>query len=304
LLTGGECVHFPVDVIHGSFFISEPYDERRMEREDAIVRAIEGYPYIVADHVIRNISLTCKVCQQIQSAQFGIVDVTGLNENVLIELGMLYGFNKPVIILIQKGQGIELEIPSNIIGIEQIRYENFTELNTKLENALKSLFDLWKREAEYFLDLRAILTERISYLENLIGAKKLMKAGFSSEIVGFKVISGRLVVVINKGLLHEVRNGMTFEVFLHGEEVGGEYLEESSAGYLRVFHVQERISQTYPQAKDLSHVFWRKAVAEGTLQRNIVKPFVPLNFQEIPITKIERYLKALKLVRDYSFIKE
>jgi hypothetical protein len=38
------------------------------------------------------------------------------------------------------------------------------------------------------------------------------------------------------------------------------------------------------QAKDLSHVFWRKAVAEGALQRNIVKPFVSLDFQEILVS--------------------
>jgi hypothetical protein len=205
--------------------------------------------------------------------------------------------------LVEKDEEIEIEIPSNIIGIEQIRYENFLELNSKLETVLKSLFDLWKREINYVLDLRTILTERISYLENLIETRKLMEAGFSSKIVCFKIIGGRLVVIIDKGLFHGVHNEMMFEIFLQREEVAGEFLEEP-LGYLRVFHVQERISQTYPQARDVSHPFWKNAVAQEAPQRNIIKPFVPLEFQKIPLTKIERYLNALKLVRDYSLLKE
>ncbi|MFH1328778.1 MAG: hypothetical protein ABIH76_08075, partial [Candidatus Bathyarchaeota archaeon] len=117
LLTGGNCPFFSVE-IKNDFFISEPYDAERQQRESAIQGALQGFSYIIADKDVMNIALTCKVCQEIQSSQFGIVDITNFNYNVLIELGMLYGYNKPVVIIVKKDFNLQYEIPSNIIGIE------------------------------------------------------------------------------------------------------------------------------------------------------------------------------------------
>jgi len=108
LLTGGECPHYPISVIPNSFFLAEPYDSERIEREDAIKKALKGFELQIADEHAMNIAITCKICQQIQKSQYGIVDITNLNENVLIELGMLYGFKKPVLILVKSIKNIYL----------------------------------------------------------------------------------------------------------------------------------------------------------------------------------------------------
>lgn len=114
LLTGGRCAHSPVNLIPNSFFLAEPYDEERSKREDAIKKVLAGCELQIADEDAMNIALTCKICKQIQSCQFGIVDITGFNRNVLIELGMLYGFNKPVILLIKNSVDVKIDIPTNI----------------------------------------------------------------------------------------------------------------------------------------------------------------------------------------------
>lgn len=62
MLTGGQCSH-DIIVKPNSFFIAEPYDKNREPREQAIIKAIDGFPYYIADKDIMNIALTCKVCR-------------------------------------------------------------------------------------------------------------------------------------------------------------------------------------------------------------------------------------------------
>ncbi|GAG91171.1 unnamed protein product, partial [marine sediment metagenome] len=66
MLTGGTCPH-DIIIKSNSFFIAEPYDKNREPREQAIIEAITGFPYYIADKDIMNIAITCKVCREIQS---------------------------------------------------------------------------------------------------------------------------------------------------------------------------------------------------------------------------------------------
>lgn len=258
--------------------------------------AIKGYPHIIADHKAMNIALTCKICQQIQSAQFGIVDVTSLNENVLIELGMLYGFFKPVVILVKHSEGTKINIPSNIIGIEQVRYKDFKDLTKKLRNILTSLFELWKKKAEYLINLRPILEAQIVQLELAIETKNLLDTKFEGTILDFKIVDNIAIAIVNKGTGQGVRKGMFFKVYRSDKKVKGVYLEED-VGLLVVKHPQEKISQCQPVSIDPNNPFWRDAFARTSHPRNIVKPYLVEPYERMTINEMKDMLSKLKILQ-------
>jgi hypothetical protein len=273
LVTGGRCAHFPVNLIPNSFFVAEPYDSDQKDREKAIRKSLSGFKVIIAEEDVMNIALTCKICHEIQSAQFGIVDITGFNENVLIELGMLYGFNKPVVILVKDTEKIKIEIPSNIIGIEQIRYKDFNELSSKLENVLEKLLTVWKKKGEFILSLKPMLKIYLSQLELAVQTKALIEKGVECEIVASSKMGEHGFIVINKGHSHNIKKNMIFDVYRCDKMLGTDYLEEK-IGKLWVFHVQPKLSQALPISHNPKDNFWKDAFDKKTFQRNIVRPFL------------------------------
>ncbi len=302
LLTGGSCPHYPINIEPSSFFISEPYDKERKRRERAIKKSIKGYPHIIADHKAMNIALTCKICQQIQSAQFGIVDVTGFNEDVLIELGMLYGFNKPVVILVKHSEKTEVKIPSNIIGIEQVRYKDFNDLTKKLGNLLTSLFELWKKKGEYLVNLKPLLEAQIDQLELAIETKSLLDSKFEGTILDFKIIDNITIAIVDRGTSHNIRKGMLFKVYRCDKKVKGVYLEEDM-GLLIVRHPQEKICQCQPIPIDPRNAFWRDAFARSSHPRNIIRPYLVEQHERMTTDEMEDMVSKLKIVhRGYIYL--
>jgi len=297
LLTGGKCSYYPINVEMNTFFISEPYDKKRKERETSIIEAIKGYKYVIADHKTMNIALTCKICQQIQSAQFGIVDITSGNRNVLIELGMLYGFNKPVVILIKRSAKNRIKIPSNIIGIEQIRYDNFGNLTQKLRSILTTLFDLWKNRTQYLLDLRPAIEYQIEQLELAIETRRLLVANFEGAILGLKFIDNVAIIIIDKGTEHSVKKGMIFKVLSCDKKVGEEYLEEEN-GFLMVKHPQEKISQCQPISIDPNKQFWKDIFKKAAPSKNIVRPYLINELMKTTEDEMKEWLSKLKILRE------
>lgn len=295
LLTGSRCSHYPINIEPNLFFISEPYDKERKPREKAVKEAIKGYPNIIADHKTMNIALTCKICQQIQSAQFGIVDITGLNENVLIELGMLYGFFKPVVVLVKHSEKTKINIPSNIVGIEQVRYKDFDDLTKKLRKLLTSLFELWKKKGEYLINLKPMLEAQIIQLQLAIQTKNLLDAKFEGIILDFKIIDSIAIAIVNKGTGQGVRKGMLFKVYRCDKKVKGVYLEED-VGLLIVRHPQEKISQCQPVSIDPDNPFWRDAFSRTSPPRNIVKPYLVEPYERIAMDEMKDMLNKLKIL--------
>lgn len=297
LLTGGRCPHCPINVELNTFFISEPYDQERKQREQAIKDAIKGFKFVVADHRIKNIALTCKICQEIQSSQFGVVDVTGCNENVLIELGMLYGFNKPTVIIIKKTEKTEIEVPSNIKGIEQVRYSNFDDLVGKLKDVISVFLELWKKEEDFLVDLRPAIKAQISDIELAIETRALLKMSFESSIVDFKIFGDVALVIINKGAIHGVRNEMLLRVYRCDTTIGQENLEED-VGLIVVTHVQDRISQCQFVQVDPNNSFW-KAVFTSVFPKNLIRPYLRNRYRELSDNEMQDLLRKTKIIENY-----
>lgn len=302
MLTGGACAHNIVVKIN-SFFIAEPYDEERECREQAILSAIDGFSYYIADKEIMNIAMTCKVCREIQSSQFGIVELTGLNENVLIELGMMYGFGKPVIILLKKeAEKPKIKIPSNIIGLEQIRYVDFSDLSEKLEQTVSKLMELIKRGKIQMLDVIQAFKKLSELLEIQIYSKNLESRNFKSRILEFKAVGSSRIAILDRGKPHGVRIGMLFKVYRTDLELESGRTIERFVGIIQVTHSQKEISQAIPIQMIAYKDFWADALIGKTLPKNVVTPLILKEFEETTIERLEEIKnETIKISRHLTY---
>lgn len=299
LLTGRRCAYFPVNIIPNSFFVAEPYDSEQKNREDAIKKALAGYQVTIAEENAMNIALTCKICQEIQSTQFGIVDITGFNKNVLIELGMLYGFNKPVVILVKETENLRVDIPSNIIGIEQVRYKDYNELSSELEKVLKKLFEVWRKKGEFILTLKPMLEIYLSQLELAINTKNLIKERVECKIVDFARMGEQGFTVLDKGDAHQIKKNMIFDVYRCDQMSGTEYLEEN-IGQVLVFHVQSTISQALPISHNPANDFWKNAFNRTRHPRNIARPYLPDIYFKMSEDELNEKTEILRRILKHS----
>jgi CheY-like chemotaxis protein len=77
--------------------------------------------------------ISCKICGTLQSCRFAIMDISGLNPNVCLEIGLAYGYGKRVILLKNR----ETQIPSNLAGIEYVEYSSIDSLKERLAEYIK-----------------------------------------------------------------------------------------------------------------------------------------------------------------------
>ena len=87
-----------------------------------------GIEHYKADKEISNKDIMCKVCEQIQSCGKVIANISGLNPNVMLELGLAYGLGKDVIVIKDK----KTTTISDLGSIEYIEYEHAGDLQKKL----------------------------------------------------------------------------------------------------------------------------------------------------------------------------
>jgi hypothetical protein len=85
-----------------------------------------------ADTEINNRDIMCKICEQIQSCRFVIANISGLNSNVMLELGLAYGLGKQVIVIKDR----KTTTVSDLGSIEYIEYAHAGELQQKLNAVL------------------------------------------------------------------------------------------------------------------------------------------------------------------------
>lgn len=81
--------------------------------------------------------ISCKICGTLQSSRFAVMDISGLNPNVCIEVGLAYGYGKRVILLKNR----ETPIPSNLAGIEYVEYMDIDSLKKTLPDYIKSALE-------------------------------------------------------------------------------------------------------------------------------------------------------------------
>lgn len=119
-------------------FIAMPFDDAYLDSYNyGIVLALNalGFRHYKANNEITNKDIMCKVCCEIQSCGIAVINISGLNPNVMLELGLAYGLGKSVIIIKDKSTKTTTDLGS----IEYIEYYHAQDLMNKLVDALSKL---------------------------------------------------------------------------------------------------------------------------------------------------------------------
>lgn len=143
LLTGGECnieiAASTGEIFTGFQFSSEYYNTMSLKK--GITESLKslGIKPFFADEHAKSEHITCKLCEKMQRVNFCIFDLSDLNPNVILELGIAYGFGKRVVII--KNKKSLKKIPSDLQGIERIEYEDPLDLREKISNLIPNLME-------------------------------------------------------------------------------------------------------------------------------------------------------------------
>jgi hypothetical protein len=105
-------------------FVARPFEVSFNSVGEAIEKAFKEHGVQATSYQITPGSsyVVAEMLRQINSSHFGIVDITHLNKNVLIELGAIFASTKPLLILRNK-QDEASSLPFNIAGAECYTYE-------------------------------------------------------------------------------------------------------------------------------------------------------------------------------------
>lgn len=144
-IVGGSCnkAEHEVTTQKNTFFVAEPFKPpgERKRREDVIriaLKEVLGGDFCEEDLKVADKdpkeAIFCDICRMIQSASYGIADISGLNPNVLLELGMILSLGKPLSVLFKKSEEASLRenLPSDIVWKRVIPYEEFIDLHEEL----------------------------------------------------------------------------------------------------------------------------------------------------------------------------
>jgi tetratricopeptide (TPR) repeat protein len=144
-IVGGRCnKNEPeIRVQPDTFFLAEPFkpDEDRKRRESVVKIVLTGE--LKGKFCDRNLrvadkdpkeAIFCDICRMIQSSAYGIADISGLNPNVLLELGMMFALGRPVTVIYKKSEeeSLKEKLPSDIVWKRVIPYEEFIDLHEEL----------------------------------------------------------------------------------------------------------------------------------------------------------------------------
>jgi CheY-like chemotaxis protein len=94
-----------------------------------------GYNAMRADETPFVGALICNVCGGIQESVMCIADITDWNPNVLLELGLMYGWGKTTIIL----KHAKSDVPTNLKFTLYVKYDGLRSLKSGLKKLIRGL---------------------------------------------------------------------------------------------------------------------------------------------------------------------
>jgi hypothetical protein len=115
---------------------SEPFSDEAYLGIKEVVADYAGLECLRADELATPSKITDDVWTHIQRARFCVADLTTSNPNVFYEVGLCHALNKPVILLLQKGD----KKPFDIRHIRYLEYsaEDIPNLRRQLIRAVKT----------------------------------------------------------------------------------------------------------------------------------------------------------------------
>ena len=81
----------------------------------------------------------CKICQLCWFAHFGIAELGSLNPNVMIEIGLMWGFGKKIVFTLNRTHTQLKDVPFDLTNFMVVPYESLTPLAIGLDGKVKFL---------------------------------------------------------------------------------------------------------------------------------------------------------------------
>lgn len=145
-LTGSSCT-VKIVTDDKEFFVAHSYfpnviDDFRVAIDMAVPKE---YKPFYANEGFHTGHIFCKICGKIQSSKFGIYEISEencnscnalarANPNVTLELGLAYGFRKPVLLVCKKGS----KVSADLAGLDRIEYRSYKDLENQLRKRIIS----------------------------------------------------------------------------------------------------------------------------------------------------------------------
>jgi len=109
-----------------------PYDRDDYKRRYRSVEQKHGVQFVFAEDRLTSDHLIAKIEAMMITADFCIFDLTGLNPNVALEYGLARGLRLECYIAFNARVG-ERDVPSDLKGLDSLRYESLEELENRLD---------------------------------------------------------------------------------------------------------------------------------------------------------------------------
>ncbi len=143
-------------------FVMRPYRDEFLDMDTAarqILGEIDGLDFFIAQNTCdksgplgkREIATIvakdeyfsghgyCQICRLALFANFGIAELATLNPNVLLEIGLMFGFGKPVILTLEERVTNLNQVPFDLLGEIVVPYKNYLALYTGLQGQVKAV---------------------------------------------------------------------------------------------------------------------------------------------------------------------
>lgn len=141
-------------------FVALPYSEIYNDTEAAVRAVLEGGNVFsqryeakkIGDKEIKALLARnarfigqggCKICQLCWFSDLAIAELGSLNPNVMIEIGLLFGFGKMVIFLLNISHTSINEIPFDLGNPMLVPYASTLRLSSNLEDKINFLILTW-----------------------------------------------------------------------------------------------------------------------------------------------------------------
>jgi hypothetical protein len=81
----------------------------------------------------------CQICGLCLHAHFGVAELGTLNANVLLEVGLMLAYGKPVILTLDRRLSRLDEVPFDLHGLLLVIYDNYADLTKGLSSTLEGV---------------------------------------------------------------------------------------------------------------------------------------------------------------------
>jgi len=194
-----------------TFFVGFPfkpqYTKDLKEKIDQVANQLNLNPLYPAETQKKGVIL-CKVCKEIQETDFSVFDITERNPNVMLEVGLSFGFGKEVVLLNNPKYAEELRkgYPIDLNGILIVQYDAVSDIKDrrdfkeKISEIMKYLYP--QLSTDRIADIREAIDRYYSF-EKEIQTKMVteqieeIELSFNPEGWNWKISKYRLPLKFN-----------------------------------------------------------------------------------------------------------